>query len=884
MEQKSTNKLSINNPTRELLNILKTTGEAIQIEGYDITLGIANEPINIIMMLEFLLAKTRCLPLVPNFTDQTLISEIGITEDQANMIQEFNQKLIYIHSLLQKMIMTYYVISCFSKQMIDDAIAAVPEENMDILLDYIKNFNDPNLIQTGGGPGWFERLSKILFVGIASIATISGEEVLPVRNATQPSQISMTTSSNQELQEPMPQFALVIEQGWNENLVGIEPGQFFRTLKKNPKISSDEVDTSNLVTVYSETRQKELNSLWGKLTYIISPEPTTGQQMIDEFVRDWNDRVQDFSQSASEGCTDLMLLAERQGIFKHWSSMDNIEETLQKSRRASMALQNKSEEIQDSFVKKGMSAISTAAVAIFDPSQWSTVVYQSMDIGFDLIGLLSNTDAHTQQKSFSEHESHLSTLEKKIPLTKTQRIGFESNIAKFSRYYCDRSYNLRLEPGENSMTVIGDNVPYKQMIFLIETLNSNLEFQIKQIVANNPGATSTQDITQTISALVSIQQRLEILKRITLEVEYFIEGSAESQIYDLNERAKTSNKSMDKFKHVFNSFLEKLEDLVGQLGKQFPIKEERLKQTREILGEQREHAQEDQFLKDYQQNTTAYENIREAKRNAKSWQDWTLATRIGAQGIADLVPAFLNFFEVNTQKYISDATRAGTAPAIGFLEGLTGFLGDAVKILVTTTGGWVIIIGLSVSAFIAYGAMIGTVRTFRYGAGKIITITVGPVIFVFQLVVGTGVSFIKYVMTLLIPGAKTPVDINGTEQIQGNTTLHNTYPNTVDPMADQVNNPVVPTDNQKLPEVEEPRRGEPGFDKANYQAWVKLAEEGGIYDKDKDYIKYPDQSNRGGKFKKSKKTRKNKKRRTRKLKHGRRRKTKNRRMRPTRRH
>ena len=51
MEQKSTNKLSINNPTRELLNILKTTGEAIQIEGYDITLGIANEPINIIMML-----------------------------------------------------------------------------------------------------------------------------------------------------------------------------------------------------------------------------------------------------------------------------------------------------------------------------------------------------------------------------------------------------------------------------------------------------------------------------------------------------------------------------------------------------------------------------------------------------------------------------------------------------------------------------------------------------------------------------------------------------------------------------------------------------------------------------------------------------------------
>jgi hypothetical protein len=81
------------NPTKNLLELLETTKKAIQIEGYDITWNLNNQQIISNEMLLFLLAKTTCLPLVPDFTDQnvknkkgqTLMNELGITEEHMHI-------------------------------------------------------------------------------------------------------------------------------------------------------------------------------------------------------------------------------------------------------------------------------------------------------------------------------------------------------------------------------------------------------------------------------------------------------------------------------------------------------------------------------------------------------------------------------------------------------------------------------------------------------------------------------------------------------------------------------------------------------------------------------------------------------------------------------
>jgi hypothetical protein len=127
----------------EVLEQLKLTQTAIHIENIDITWDIINQSVITNEMLTILLAKTSCLPLVPDFTAPDVVKKLGLNNEQSALIQNFNSQLIHIQGLIQKLIITEYVTSSIFKEMIDNGTLKDGDEllhlDADMRIDKFKN-------------------------------------------------------------------------------------------------------------------------------------------------------------------------------------------------------------------------------------------------------------------------------------------------------------------------------------------------------------------------------------------------------------------------------------------------------------------------------------------------------------------------------------------------------------------------------------------------------------------------------------------------------------------------------------------------------------------------------------------------------------------------
>ena len=70
---------------------------------------------------------------------------------------------------------------------------------------------------------------------------------------------------------------------------------------------------------------------------------------------------------------------------------------------------------------------------------------------------------------------------------------------------------MQVVTSDSSLTIEGDNVPYISMINLLETLNDNLSIKITEISVG----TVNEDTEIVIKSLISLKQRLDVLKQIT---------------------------------------------------------------------------------------------------------------------------------------------------------------------------------------------------------------------------------------------------------------------------------------------------------------------------------------------------------------------------------
>jgi hypothetical protein len=805
------------NPTKKLLELLETTKKAIQIEGYDITWNLNNQQIISNEMLLFLLAKTTCLPLVPDFTDQnvknkkgqTLMNELGITEEQATMIQEFNNQLIYAHNSLQKMIITNYVTSSICKQMIDHTIDTLPEVNMDNLLNYIKNFHEPSLMEGQTG-GQFSSVVHLIFTFIMLLAITSSEADLSLA-----------------LVDPTLKT-------YTKGLINYTPDEFTSALIQQPPVTSGEISISKIITKYDENVDKQMKTIMGQLLQMIGSEPEKAQEILENFIEDFNTKSSTFTREAESNCIELMVGCKKNGVFSQWSDIDSYEETEKKIEVAEHNVTEQISSLEQKIKEDAYNVAVTGMASLASPSEIFTAASYMASFGSNLWEYLSTTKKIVEQrkKALSEHQTVIQKVEETMPLSKEDRTAFELKIYEFSKIYCSLGYNLKLESNQTSIIIDGDNVPYLSMINLIDSLNGNLQLSITQLITDNPNP--SQDVKTTISALVSLQQRLNVLKQITESLKYIVNYSGRAHIDKMNKYA--TSRTIDEFKDFFIRQLLELNTLVEKLGKKFPEREDKLKDERERIEAEAELAIVEEDLKDLAQNASAIVRKRIAERKSRENSDWWNAIKIQGQSWMDIGLNMTQFGTENMKKYTTALTELTGSPILGLFDGILKFLNQILYKLLTNPAGWVVILtGLLVLEF-TFGGVRGTIRIFKTVGGLIVTITVGSIVWVYKLT-KTRLGYLWTHLSTLIVG-RNAEDLN----------------------QDEMSALIVDRDIKNL-EQDDMTALTVDMAKMNIRENPAAPVAGG----------------------KRRKTRKNKKRKTRKLKHGRRRKTKNRRLRPTRR-
>jgi hypothetical protein len=784
-----------------LLDKLKSTGEAIPIDNVDITWNFNNLLLMSNEKLAILLAKTSLLPIISDFTNESVRSAINITSEQSDNVQNLNNQLIFIQGIIQKYCIQQYIIGSLLKKFMDEIVESLPEINMENLLEFIKNYDEFKnaSILKGGDP--FRDMARFIKTVIFLFFLLC--LVSPTSLQEETIELSLVDPSNK-------QYSL--------GILHVTTEEFTRSLMDIDPDKSPEIKLNSIITKYDDKINRELQTVIGKLKSIIST-PEFGNLRLENFLGEFNEELRVFSRQVEKICISLMNDAKDKKIFENYAHIDTIDETKEK-------LQHIDTEIEKSVEgnKKGLigsvSGIILSAVRS-DPIEAATYLSTTVDYLYDYI---SDNSKLTENKKtiLQEQQSLVESVKPSVTkITKTQRIEFENKLFVFSQLYCSMGFSLRIGLNNDTIQIIGDRIPYIEMINLITTLEENIDLEMKKLSSEQ---TMTESVKNTVMSLDSLQQRLSVLKEITDYMYTVVNFSVQLQIIKMIEQP--SYRTLIEFEEYLKEQLKQLTDLLTKLYKKFPLKEKELEETKKLIEEDIELQSKQSDIIDLIQNASSIARQRAAERSSKENQEWWLATTIIAQSYMDIGLNTTFFAKDNLKKYTGAFVDLAAEGPLELVKGLLRFLNHVLYSLFSNPSGWTIILtGLFIVEF-TIGGVSGTIRIFKYLGKTIIAITTGTIIFVYELVKTPFGYIYRHISTLFVGRTENQIEV------------------------------------ELQPQPDLRRQDSTGLAEAFGQMSL----------------------GRGGKYKKQRKTRKNKKRKTRKLKYGKRRQTKHKKNSKTMRH
>jgi hypothetical protein len=779
----------------EVLEQLKLTKTAIHIENIDITWDIINQSVITNEMLTILLAKTSCLPLVPDFTAPDVVEKLGLNNEQSTLIQNFNGQLIHIQGLLQKLIITEYVTSSIFKEMIDDEIDSLPQSDMSYLEEFIKNYQDnkSDIIQKGGQG---EMYIRIILYAIFSACIVAA-------------------NNNLALVEPR-------SKTYSTGVVSYSPEQFTEELIMQTRTTSGPLEISGVIAEYDREIGEEIQTMYGKLTQFLQiVKRKNGKEVLQEFIKDFNQRAESFTAQAENTCLQLMVKSKENDVFSQWTDIDTIEETEKKIIELNNEVEKQVSVITEDISRDVSGIAATTVSAPFDNPATTAISMAShiSSLGLNMYNYLSVTNSLVKEKKqlIQQQKTVMQQAESLSLVSKDEKIEFEYKIYEFSRIYCQLGYFFKISADDNMISVYGDRVPYLQMINLVISLNDNLQLQITKLATSDK-----KDETETrltISGLISLQQRLGVLKKITEMLGLFINRSAKIRIMKTNEFPDP--KSIENIKSFFNQQLSELENLLVKLNATFPEREQKMQEQLELLQEDKKLKEKaidikllEEDIKDIEQNERAIITQRKTDRFIR--QGVTTFNVSGAilQSWSDIGLNMTQGINNNLSKYVSSLTELAGSGPLALLDGILKLLRKSLYRLFTEPSIYVILVcGLLAFEF-TIGGIKGKIKMFLNAAKQtIVTIVIGPFILVYRAIKTPFGWVFRQISTLYM-------------------------------------------------------------DRQNYKKFLKEQEEGEIYDPNQKY---------GGRKRKTRRNKKNKKNKTRKFRHGKKHNTRHRRRRLTKR-
>ena len=821
-------------PLEDILNKLKETGNAIQLDPIDPLWDIPNQFVNSIEMLLIILTKTSSIAFIPDFNN--IYTGLGINLEQSKLIQELNNTLLQLHTSIIKYCVQQYTIASYIKHMMDTIILQIPETDMSGLIDFITNYklnsnmDEKNNSQNGGLPVT-NKLIPMLFIIMCLIQIVLPSEVDSKALQLPPTSLQLISSENLE------QF--------QKGMISFSENTFVSDLFQKSEITSGPVDMNNVVQKYNQKIKDDTSGFIGSaLSFFKTPED--GQFVLQNTVQNFNTESRNFSGGVENLCIDLMIRAKDNKVFEKWQSLDSLKETKNKLDKIANSVMEQNNNLQADIVGNAVGAIASAAVVPITGDTATPLAFLANTVN-GIWGSIKST-----QTTIKETKEALQ--QQPSQLSETDQMALEENMFAFSKLYCSFGYNLQLELQGTNISVIGDKIEYMSMINIINSLEKNIAAQKTQISIGDE-----QQNKNSIQILESLHQRLDVLKAITDSLNNIVNFSFKIEMLKLARFASPTN--MAEFQTFLTNQLTNLNIMLDNLKKQFPKREADLQLQKKQAEEEAELNMFAAEIEDFERNIQDVETQQNAERTARQLGNWWIATETVVQSWVDIGLNASEFGKQNLGKTIASLADFGAEGPLALFRSLLKFVNTMLLELLLSPTGWVAIIGALLCIQFAFGGVTGTIKIFKKGGELFLAIFWGGILFVYKLIKTPFGYIYKQIATICVTNSNDALNPNP-DALNQNTNILQIQ------------------DNNGL---------------ANRAAYDRIKEaeggpeEGEEYDPDADYVEIEKKRLfKGGKrlegkrFKSSKRTtRKHKKKRTHKQNGHKRRQTKYRKGRPT---
>ena len=714
----------MDNNFTQFVNSLKGNSTSTHLD-LDATWNIPNLLLNSNELLLIILTKTTMIPFIQDYTN--ISNNLGLTQAQSSSIQETNALLLVLHKMIQKYCIQQFALGSMMKSEMDNIILSAPEiediQSIDDMINYMENFKNTPQTQTGGVniTGKFLTLIGKIILFTFLITPISVSEV-----------ISSEKTSDNQIQLVLNGKNLI--QPYNPQIVDISLEDFSQSLQEKSFIKSRRSSSvNNMIVKYDDDIEKQKTRLLNQFLSVFST-PQSGIDVLKDIIDKFNSGLADFSQGAEGICLELMDKANDKGVFGHFMDFDTMDKTNQKIADIEIAVNKYNSEITQQTLTSSVATFATSVGTFALTGDYTEAMNQAapyiLSLGSSLIDSLTNTqNIEKEQKEFlSEKQISLSP-----ELTPTQKIELENKIYHFSKVYCSYGYNLQLQLNGTDIDVIGDKIEYNWILNVIALLENNIDLKITKSSLN-------KDLNKfELNALVSLKQRFQILKAITNKLYHIVNFSMQSQISKLN--IQPTADSLEKIDVYFNNQLKDLLNMLESVKKQFPKREEDLKQESVLVEAEKKLNETADALKlqeteaniASQQRQNAIEQLlveQKAQNVSASW----IATETIGKSYVKLMTNATGFMGESLGNIVEAVGEAGLNVPLGAIKSLLDFINKILWLLVTNPAGWLLLGGGLMVFTFWFGGIMGVIRIFKKSGEIFVTITYGSIMFVYKLI------------------------------------------------------------------------------------------------------------------------------------------------------
>lgn len=679
----------------------------------DMTWNMPNLLLNSNNMLIASLAKTTTIPIIPN-TEEIYNS---MNMPPVNKIENINSQLNLLHILVQKYCVQQFTLGSLAHEILDNMIDSAYEiENIreiNSFMDFIGNVVPD--VQKGGSLNPIYILNCILIMILLLSTTSSASQVEPLHD------LSIVKQTN------------IINMGTLE----LDGDAFKKAILDRDFSRSNSVNLGMALTVYDKQLQREKQTIMGKLMSLISSIPTANER-LNEYIDTFNERSRVFSNDCEKQCLDIMIKSYENKVFENLKDIDDVATTEEKLRDLNDIQQKITANAPREILGAAFEAASTSVASVLT-QDYGTPIALWLNLPYTVYDKLSSVSSIQKEK-----KDTLNSV-KKMQLTAEQKLEMNDKLFGFSKFYCQNSFNLKIQNLDNNITVIGDKIDYIWIVKLIDTLKKNIDLQDAQIEANPLLSEEQKRVTSQI--LQNIYERFNVLRTIVdtmsnMIVNYGTYSSLTKEV------VSPTTKSLDNIQTYFDDQLKYLNTLLDKLyekkcsipGEELDIRCIEIERKR--LEEKTETQKRQIYIQKIQNELTLLENV--AVNEQRQFDANLTKTNIEAAWI---------FYKTQMQSYIDfginalvmsqtsikgitrEATKVVASPIAGILEGALGSLldvaGTYVRLLLTTPGGLSLFAILILISGVTGGGFLFI--TFKWLGKKMVAICVGPFMFLYEV-------------------------------------------------------------------------------------------------------------------------------------------------------